>query len=352
MGEGVIDFVNGLEYSTVSSSSIMAADSMGEAANMGISNGAVIAGGAFVTLSFLGLAGYFLYLQTQADAGDNNNNANQALGSSSFGGGIEEVMPMPKATGNANSLSQQLEAAQTRFQEQQQTQKPITPSSPAKFVETEPDSTELKVAEAQKLAAQQAAEAEKAAEAQKVAAQKAAEAESLTESESNLAERLKDAEAKLAAETKLREEETKLKEEAVKREEEAVKRREELTKLKNTLEGELKEVAETVRVLEDEYEFEQNKSIKTMTELELTQERLTRTQAELSRINSELMITINLLSETSGALEDLEVEQSSIRNLGKKIWRLSKSRVSNRVTFVGDFLRGRKKIKKKPKKML
>jgi len=87
---------------------------------------------------------------------------------------------------------------------------------------------------------------------------------------------------------------------------------------------------------------------KTKTELDTTQLTLgttqndvTTTQGELIRIQEELQTTKTILSETSGDLESLKEEQESLKILGGKMLRLSKSRLSSKLRSVGDGLRGR-----------
>ena len=365
-GEGVIEFVNGLDpaignpttYSAAVksataptvSSVVTAYEASGGAVNMNVSNSVVLAGGVVAFLTFAGLALYFLY-QQQGDSFERP----KVVDINSLG--IEEVAPLPKLNVNENTLSQQLLAAETRFQEQQP---PPTPAVNDANLATgiggdQIEKVQVTVTEEKSL---------------REASEKNLESitRELTESREQLAsetERRRDTESKLDAamasneglKTELSEKEQALVETTEKWDVAKAKLQELLT-LKDVLEDELKQAAESNRELEDKYELEQNDLRKTKKELRATQtalensqNRVTRTQAELVRVFGELQTTRQILSETSDNLVHLEAEQQSIRSLGKKIWRLSKSRISNRMQSVGDRLRGRgaKKNKKMKK---
>lgn len=118
------------------------------------------------------------------------------------------------------------------------------------------------------------------------------------------------------------------------------------TKQREEVESALANEAESNRQLEDQYELEQNAKYAKIKELDATkdsldtaQRRLTNTRGELSRVNAELESTSDTLETTSTTLSDLQEEQRSLRTLGKKMWRLSKNRVQDRIQKVGKRLR-------------
>jgi hypothetical protein len=360
VGEGVMDFIQGLDstlgnptaYSaakettteasaaTVVSSSVNAYQSSGGAVNMNIPNSVVLVGGGVAFLAFLGLAFYFL---TQKD-GSTNTEARGFSGDMSFG--IEEVAPLPKRIVDENVLSQQLEAAETRFQEQKQQQPSREPATTVTDSKEVPSGNLLEKLKAKLLGKTE--ELEENQELLKEETDRRRETESkliaVNTQIEGLTEELATKDRSLLETTeKWNYTKTKLQSE---------------TKLKETFESEMKLAAESNRLLEDKFELEQNALRKTKTDLdttkltlESTQGRLTRTQGELTRVHGELQTTQKVLSETCEDLENLEEEQRSFRRLGGKIWGLSKSRVSNRIKSVGDRLRGRgRKNNKKTKK--
>jgi len=365
-GEGVVEFVNGLDptlgncepYSaamnsattTTVSSLVTAYEASGGAVNMNIPNSAVLAGGVVAFLTFSGLALYLLYQQE----GDSDKGPN-VLEMNSYG--IEELAPIPKVNVNENILSQQLQAAETRFQEQQ------PQSTPA--VNVENVATALGGDEIGKVQGRFDEETSLREPSEKKLESIRRE---LTENREQLAsetQRRKETESKLddamtvneGLKTDLSTMEQDLSETLEKWDVAKAKLQEMIT-LKDVLEDELKQAAELNRQLEDKYELEQNDLRKTkkelsstQTELEAAQNRVTRIQGELVRVFRELQSKEQILSETSEKLVNLEEEQRSIRTLGKKMWIVSKSRISNRIRSVGDRLRGRgpKKNKKRKK---
>mmetsp|Transcript_6848 Transcript_6848/g.16685 ORF Transcript_6848/g.16685 Transcript_6848/m.16685 type:complete len:428 (-) Transcript_6848:89-1372(-) len=366
-GEGVLDFVKGLDSAlgnpTASSaaqaavkapavsSAVVTAQSSGGAVSMNVPNSLVLAGGGVAFLAFLGLAFYFVS-QKDDDFFDDLD-AKSGL-DKSFG--IEEVAPMPKRTPDATAISEQLKEAETKFQEQNPTPPPPPPPPkpvaekkvPKPFANDEDYSGGTILS---KLKAKLARTTEELEENQGLLANESTlrketelKLETATTEMEGLAEELTSKEHTLVETTeKWNYTKSKLQEEM---------------KLKEELEAELKEAAEANRVLEDKFELGQNSLTKTRAELnesneslEATKGRLARTQSELTRIHGRLQITQKVLDETAEELEKLEDEGKSIRVLGGKMWRLSKSRVTNRVRSVGDRLRGRgpKKNKKKKK---
>lgn len=372
-GEGVLDFVKGLDSAlgnpTASSaaqaaakapavsSAVATAQSSGGAVSMNVPNSLVLAGGGVAFLAFLGLAFYFVS-QKDDDFFDDLD-AKSGL-DTSFG--IEEVAPMPKRVPDASKVSEQLKAAETKFQEQN-----LTPPPPPKPVAPPPPPTPV----AEKNIPKPFANDEDYSGGNiisKLKAKLARTSEELEENQGLLAnESTLRKETELKLETATTEKEG-LAEELTSKEQALVETTEkwnytksklqEEMKLKEELEAELKEAAEANRVLEDKFELGQNSLMKTRAELnvsneslEATKGRLARTQSELTRIHARLQITQKVLDETAEELEKLEEEGKSIRVLGGKMWRLSKSRVTTRVRSVGDRLRGRgpKKNKKKKK---
>jgi hypothetical protein len=108
------------------------------------------------------------------------------------------------------------------------------------------------------------------------------------------------------------------------------------TQQREEIESNLSEAAESNRILEDQYELEQNAKTSVMKELGKTKDSLMTTQrqlknsrGELISVNAELINTNRSLKSTSSSLDQLEEEQRSLRTLGTKMWRLSKSRVKN-----------------------
>mmetsp|Transcript_19636 Transcript_19636/g.40399 ORF Transcript_19636/g.40399 Transcript_19636/m.40399 type:complete len:428 (-) Transcript_19636:170-1453(-) len=366
-GEGVLDFVKGLDSAlgnpTASSaaqaaakapavsSAVATAQSSGGAVSMNIPNSLVLAGGGVAFLAFLGLAFYFVS-QKDDDFFDDLD-AKSGL-DTSFG--IEEVAPMPKRTPDATAISDQLKAAETKFQEQNPTPPPPPPPpkpvaelkipKPFAIEEDYSDGNILSKLKAKLVRTTEELEENQGLLANESTLRKETELKlgTATTEKEGLAEELTSKELVLVETTeKWNYTKSKLQEEM---------------KLKEELEAELKEVAEANRVLEDKFELGQNSLMKTKAELnesneslEATKGRLARTQSELTRIHGRLQITQKVLDETAEELEMLEEEGKSIRVLGGKMWRLSKSRVRNRVRSVGDRLRGRgpKKNKKKKK---
>lgn len=116
--------------------------------------------------------------------------------------------------------------------------------------------------------------------------------------------------------------------------------------LREKTEDGLAAAAESNRQLEDKYELEQNaKEVKirelavTKESLDTTQKQLTKTQKLLSQVKTDLQTTRKTLETTSSSLDKLKEEERSLRTLGKKMWRLSKSRTQNRIRSVGSRLR-------------
>ena len=116
--------------------------------------------------------------------------------------------------------------------------------------------------------------------------------------------------------------------------------------LREKTEDGLAAAAESNRQLEDKYELEQNaKEVKirelavTKESLDTTQKQLTKTQKLLSEVKNDLQTTRKTLETTSSSLDKLKEEERSLRTLGKKMWRLSKSRTQNRIRSVGSRLR-------------
>ena len=116
--------------------------------------------------------------------------------------------------------------------------------------------------------------------------------------------------------------------------------------LREETEDGLAAAAESNRQLEDKYELEQNaKEVKirelavTKESLDTTQKQLTKTQKVLSQVKTDLQTTRKTLETTSSSLDKLKEEERSLRTLGKKMWRLSKSRTQNRIRSVGSRLR-------------
>jgi hypothetical protein len=337
------------------SSSVNAYQSSGGAVNMNIPNSIVLAGGGVAFLAFLGLAFYFL---TQNDDATNTNTSTNTGVTGGFSSdisfGIEEVAPLPKRIGDENALSQQLEKAETRFQEQKQQQPSWEPAATtATVTESKPTST-----------ATVSKEVPSGSLMDKLKSKLLRKTEELEENQELLKEetdRRRETESKLIAVTTQIEG---LTEELATKDQDLLETTEKWnytkaklqseTKLKETLESEMKLAAESNRLLEDKFELEQNalrktkSNLDTTTEsLESTQGRLTRTQGELTRVHGELQTTQKVLSETTEDLENLEEEQRSFRKLGGKVWGLSKSKIKS----VGNRLRGRgRKNNKKPKK--
>lgn len=115
------------------------------------------------------------------------------------------------------------------------------------------------------------------------------------------------------------------------------------TKQREEIESQLSEAAESNRILEDQYELEQNAKTSIMKELGKTKDSLMTTQkqlknsrGELISVKAELINANRVLKSTSSSLDQLEEEQRSLRTLGKKMWRLSKSRVKNSISKVGN----------------
>ena len=372
---GVLDFIKGLDsalgnptaYSAataaektpvVTSTSVNAMQSSGGAVSMNIPNSLIFAGGGVALLAFLGLA---FFLVSQND-GDDKDFFDDGISTSS---GIEEVVPLPKSIPNENivpeqkqqqqlvavaqtenSVSEQLKAAETKFQEQQRQSVAVAekkiPEPPA--IAGDFSGGDI----VSKLKAKLLRKTEELEESQELLANQSElreKAESKVETVSSdndvLAEQLSTKEQALLETTeKWNFTKSKLEEEL---------------KVKEKLEAELKVAAEENRVLEDKFELGQNSLTKTRKDLnesnetlETTKNRLTRTQGELTRIYGELQASQKVLDNTSEELEMLEEEQKSLRTLGGKMWMLSKSRVKNRIRSVGDRLRGRgpKKNKK------
>jgi len=346
-GNGVLDFVKGLDsslgnpsgsdaaaeaYSAPApalSSSVTALKSSGGAMDMSIPNEVILAGGGLALLAFLGFA---YYLVTKKP--DTNTNPGASSLNDSFG--IEEVAPLPKGVVDENALSQQLEAAETKFQEET-----IGDGSSGNLL------SKLKSRLTKETILREETETKLQSTAQELSENKV-----LLVSETGLRKELESSLATASATNEgltedLATQEQVLLETTDKWNFAKIKLDEE-TKLKEEVVGELEQAAELNRSLEDKYELEQNALRKTKTNLDTTQSalddtqtRLSRTQKELIRSNSDLMSTKEVLSETTGDLASLEEEQRSLRTLSKKMWRLSKSRVSNRVRSVGDRLRGR-----------
>lgn len=377
VGEGVTDFIHGLDSSlgnptaysaieeattqataattTAVSSSAVAYQSSGGAVNMNIPNSIVLAGGGVAFLAFLGLAFYFL---TQKD-GDTNTSTSTNTNTGVTGGfsgdisfGIEEVAPLPKRIVDENALSQQLEKAETRFQEQKQQQPSWEPATTT-VTDSKPTTT-----------ATVSKEVSSRSIMDKLKSKLLRKTEQLEENQELLKEetdRRRETESKMIAVTTQIEgltEELATKDQALLETTEkwnyTKTKLQSETKLKETLESEMKLAAESNRLLEDKFELEQNSLRKTKSNLdtttetlESTQGRLTRTQGELTRVHGELQTSQKVLAETSEDLENLEEEQRSFRKLGGKVWGLSKSRIKS----VGNQLRGRgRKNNKKPKK--
>jgi hypothetical protein len=115
------------------------------------------------------------------------------------------------------------------------------------------------------------------------------------------------------------------------------------TKQREEIESQLSEAAESNRILEDQYELEQNAKTSIMKELGKTKDSLMTTQkqlknsrGELISVKAELINANRVLKSTSSSLDQLEEEQRSLRTLVKKMWRLSKSRVKNSISKVGN----------------
>ena len=380
VGEGVMDFIQGLDsslgnptaYSAVEeattqasaattmavSSSVNAYQSSGGAVNMNIPNSIVLAGGGVAFLAFLGLAFYFL---TQNDDATNTNTSTNTGVTGGFSSdisfGIEEVAPLPKRIGDENALSQQLEKAETRFQEQKQQQPSWEPAATATTTATVTESKPTSTATVSK-------EVPSGTLMDKLKSKLLRKTEELEENQELLKEetdRRRETESKLIAVTTQIEG---LTEELATKDQDLLETTEKWnytkaklqseTKLKETLESEMKLAAESNRLLEDKFELEQNALRKTKSNLDTTTEslestkgRLTRTQGELTRVHGELQTTQKVLSDTTEDLENLEEEQRSFRKLGGKVWGLSKSKIKS----VGNRLRGRgRKNNKKPKK--
>jgi chromosome segregation ATPase len=108
------------------------------------------------------------------------------------------------------------------------------------------------------------------------------------------------------------------------------------TQQREEIESNLSEAAESNRILEDQYELEQNAKTSIMKELGKTKDSLMTTQkqlknsrGELISVKAELINANRVLKSTSSSLDQLEEEQRSLGTLGKKMWRLSKSRIIN-----------------------
>merc|ERR1712238_499882 len=101
-------------------------------------------------------------------------------------------------------------------------------------------------------------------------------------------------------------------------------------------------------IVEDQYELEQNSNNKVANELDTTKDSLLMTQKQLQKkckdvisVKAEVINTNRELTATSASLDELQDEQRSVRTLGKKMWKLSKSRITNRISKV--FNRKKKK---------
>ncbi len=338
---------------------------------MNIPNSLVLVGGGVAFLAFLGVA-FFFVSQKDHDFFDDLD-AKSGL-NTSFG--ADDVTPLPKRAPDANAIGEQIKVAETKFGEQKlevtmQTPPPAPPAVPepvAVVEEKVPVPKPVAVVEENipKLPVP-VEDSSSSSILSKLKAKLARKTEELEENQELLASESdlrKETEVKLETATT---ENKGLTEQLASKEQDLVettekwnytksKLQEEL-KLKETLEAELKEVAEANRVLEDKFELGQNSLTKTRKELnesneslEATKNRLTRTQGELTRIHGRLQITQKVLDETSEALEKLEEERNSLRAMSGKMWRLSKSRFTNRVRSVGDRLRGRGPKKNKKKK--
>jgi len=359
----VIDFVQGFpsalsaaeEASTAVapalSSSLLAYESEGGAVNMAIPNWAVLAGGGVIFLLFASLALFFLYQGNQGTEDDMTANGV----SQSFENRIEEVMPISKTNVDPNGLSQQLGAAEAKYQEKYAPTPPPKTIPVEQKIEQPPPPTPKPAPVEQKI--EQPPSPPPVPKPAPVATIESIEVD--TEVKTEIA--TKPVQTKLE-EGNIQYEKTTEKEESQAQALAEVMEKWQYTKakleaeieLKQKLESELKEVAESNRVLEDKYELEQNALMKTTTDLEstkstleATKSRLDRTQSELTRIFAQLEITKQVLVETELEMANLELEQQSFRKLGRNAWRLSKSRVSNRVKSIGNRLRGPKKNRKR-----
>ena len=391
--DGVLKFVKGLDsalgnptaYSAATaaskapavSSSVTAVQSSGGAATMTVPNSILLAGGFAAFLAFLGIAFFFVSQKEGPDFFDDS-----AL-DTSFN--AQDVTPVPKRS-PSETVEPKIQnepapiVAETKIPEPKAPEPPSTDSTdsddgwgeetPAPV--TEPKATETKVPEV-KIPEPPSTDFDFEEESSgggilaKIKAKLSRTTEELEETTELLAtesELRKESESKLESATAQNEA---LEKELETKEQDLVETTEKWTytktklqeevKLKETLEAELKVASEENRVLEDQYELGQNSLMKTQKELsesneklEATQNRLTRTQGELSRIHGRLQITQKVLDETSEELERLEAEDKSVRNLGGKMWSLSKSRVTNRIRSVTDRLRGRGPKKNKKSK--
>jgi hypothetical protein len=371
-GDGVLDFVKGLDSAlgnptaqtavteTIKApavpssfnslpSAVSAFESEGGAVNMAIPNELVLAGGALAFLTFAGLALYFLF-QNQ---GDSNTNG-EAFDFKAPSFGIEEVAAIPKVV-DQGALSKQLEAAQTSFQEKQDWQ-----PAPAQTATAVEEKVAVVVKEKVSKVGDIVTDSDESGGSllSKLKAKLARKTEELEENQVVLEEERtvrKEAETKLAAATTENEELTekmatqeKLLVETTEKWDYTKTKLLEETKIKETLQSDLAQATESNRLLEDKYELEQNVLQKTKKDLDATQStlettesRLIRTQGEQTRVFRELQTTQQTLSDTSADLERLEADQKRMRTLAKKMWRLSKSRVSSGVQSVGDRLRRR-----------
>eukprot|EP00531_Pseudo-nitzschia_arenysensis_P010346 CAMPEP_0116127430 /NCGR_PEP_ID=MMETSP0329-20121206/6836_1 /TAXON_ID=697910 /ORGANISM="Pseudo-nitzschia arenysensis, Strain B593" /LENGTH=437 /DNA_ID=CAMNT_0003621529 /DNA_START=167 /DNA_END=1480 /DNA_ORIENTATION=- len=372
-GNGVLDFVKGLDSALgnptassaaqaaakapVVSSSVTAVQSSGGAVSMNIPNSLVLVGGGAAFLAFLGIA--FFFVSQKDDDFFDDLDAKSGI-NTSFG--AEDVTPLPKRAPDANAIGEQIKVAETKFAEQRvEETKQTPPPPPAPVPVPEP------VAVIEEKIPEPIEDSSSGSILSKLKAKLARKSEELEENQELLASETdlrKETEVKLESATT---ENEGLTEQLASKEQDLVettekwnytksKLQEEL-KLKETLEAELKEVAEANRLLEDKFELGQNSLMKTRKQLnesneslDTTKNRLTRTQGELTRIHGRLQITQKVLDETSEALEKLEEERNSLRAMSGKMWRLSKSRVTSRVRSVGDRLRGRGPKKNKKKK--
>ena len=367
--DGVLKFVKGLDsalgnptaYSAATaaskapaaSSSVAAVQSSGGAATMTVPNSVLIAGGVAAFLAFLGIAFFFVSQKEGPDFFDDS-----AL-DTSFG--AQDVTPISKRSPSETTVSTFTETKET------ETKAPEPPSNDGWGDETpaavsQPKAPAVKVPKPSSIDFDDSFE--EGASGGGLLAKLRAKLSRTTEELATESELRKETESKLESATTQNET---LEKELATKEQELVETTEKWTytktklqeeiKLKETLEAELKVASEESRVLEDQYELGQNSLIKAQKELsesneqlEATQNRLTRTQGELSRIHGRLQITQKVLDETSEELERLEAEDQSVRNLGGKMWKLSRSRVTNRVRSVTDRLRGRAPKKNKKSK--
>mmetsp|Transcript_18219 Transcript_18219/g.21053 ORF Transcript_18219/g.21053 Transcript_18219/m.21053 type:complete len:440 (+) Transcript_18219:159-1478(+) len=120
------------------------------------------------------------------------------------------------------------------------------------------------------------------------------------------------------------------------------------TQQRDKVETELSAAIELNRIVEDQYELEQNSNSKVAKELDTTKDSLLMTQKQLQKkckdviaVKAEVINTNRELTATSASLDQLQDEQRSVRTLGKKMWKLSKSRITNRISKV--FNRKKKK---------